>query len=192
MGYNMYPRHKVSLVFLFIAIGLTTLLVVNHFIVYAGQPYDVQVQKSYLALALDTHNIEAKINYIDKTIDRLDKYSGNSQWWYPTERSNIDETKSLLQTVSDDVRQQLDVKERENYFILPHNELMDYLNKEIKDAGSRLNSYQHGLYWNPANNLQIYLLFAGIGISIMMMIVFTILGENYEYQIRIDRKNKKE
>ncbi len=184
----MNTRHKIGFIFFGLMILALSLVVVNHLIVYAGTPYEISIIRSHLALSSDTHNIEAKVGYIDSTIQKLAPYQGNSEWWFPREATNIDETKALLKTVSNDVKEQLGVKERENYFILPHNELMTYLNTEIDDAGDRLSHYQHGAYWNPANNIGWYILVPMGLISFPLMIIFWAGGEDRGYQKRCDKK----
>lgn len=180
----MNPANKIAISFAIVAMICVSLMIVNHLAVYSGEPYEITVIKTYLALALDTHNINAKVNYIDNTIDKLAGFEGNSEWWFPTTKSDITETKFLLATVSADVKEQLGVKERDNYFMLPHNELVVYLNTEISDGSSRLSSYQHGLYWNPANNPLLYVLFTLAVSSIPIFLISATIGDDRDYNNR--------
>ncbi len=89
----------------------------------------------------------------------LSEYTGNSEWWYPTEKTNIDKTKGLLQNIAQDVLDQNDVKNQSGttYLNLPHNELMDYLDNQILEVNYKLQQYAHAAYWNPDNNLWWYI-----------------------------------
>ena len=73
-----------------VGIASIGLMVVNHLVVFAGEPYEISKIKSHLVLALDTHNVKAKVQYIDATIEKLEPYHGNSKYWYPVENTNID------------------------------------------------------------------------------------------------------
>ncbi len=108
-------------------------------------------------MSLETHGIEERVKYIDRTLEALASYHGNSEWWFPTEKTNIDLTKELIADISKDVHNQLGVKERDHYFFIPHNELIKYLDNETSNINSRLNAYAHSAYWNINNNLYHYI-----------------------------------
>ncbi len=140
-------------IFIFCAVGV----IVNHFTVYENTAYPINIIRSELQLALETHGIEERVKYLDRTGESLEAYSGNSEWWFPKQKTNINLTKELIADISRDVHNQLGVKERENYFFIPHNELVKYLNSETKNIDSRISAYGHSLYWNPDNNLTWYI-----------------------------------
>ncbi len=125
-------------VFFCIMIGLMISLIPNHLLVYEVTAYPIDIIRSELKLSLETHGIQERVKYLDRTLDLLAPYHGNSEWWFPTERTNIDLTKELIADISKDVHNQLGVKERENYFFIPHNELIKYLNSETQNINSRL------------------------------------------------------
>lgn len=158
-------------VFFFVMIGLLISLIPNHLLVYEVTAYPVDIIRSELKLSLETHGIQERVKYIDRTLELLGPYHGNSEWWFPTERTNIDLTKELIADISKDVHNQLGVKEREHYFFIPHNELIKYLDSETKNINSRLISYAHSDYWNPSNNLYHYI--AG-PLVFVMLIAFVI------------------
>ena len=141
----------------FILIFCVAGVLVNHLIVYENTSYPINIIRSELALALETHGIEERVKYLDRTNDSLESYSGNSEWWFPKQKTNINLTKELIVDISRDVHNQLGVKESENYFFIPHNELIKYLDSEIVNIDDRLRSYGSSLYWNPDNNLTWYI-----------------------------------
>ena len=140
---------------IFIVFALS--LIPNHLIAYEDTAYPINVIRSELQLSLETHGIDERVKYLDRTIDSLEAYSGNSEWWFPKQNTNIDLTKELIADISRDVHNQLGVKEKENYFFIPHNELIKYLDSETDNIDDRLYDYGHSLYWNPANNLYWYI-----------------------------------
>lgn len=188
----MNPRTRIGLS-MFIVLGvLIGIGMINHHIVYSGEPYQMSIVKSNLVLALDTHNIEAKVGYIDSTVEMLEAYHGNSAWWYPTHTSDIDQTRNLLITVSSDVKEQLDVKERDHYFILPHNELVSYMNSEITKSTLRLDDYASGAYWHPENNIISYIVYIAFIPMIITGVIFLCAGDSYSYRRDWEeRENKK-
>lgn len=129
---------------------------------YSEVPYEIDVIETHLDSALQTHNISDKVRYILETVERLEPYTGNPAWPFPDQDTNIDLTKEILLSVADDVNQQLFVKERDQYFILPHNELVEYLNSEIKNGEKRLDAYADGWWSNPANSLAQWWIFVPI------------------------------
>ena len=129
---------------------------------YSSVPYEIDVIESHLSSALQTHNISDKVRYILETVEMLEPYTGNPAWPFPDQNSNIDLTKEILLSVADDVNQQLLVKERDQYFILPHNELIQYLNSEIENGEKRLNAYADGWWSNPTNSLAQWWIFVPI------------------------------
>lgn len=153
---------------------------INEYVVYSQQDYKIDVIRSHLKLALDTHNIDAKVSYIDDTVKSLEVWHGNGNWWFPTEDTNIDRIRELLHSVSQDVREQEDVKEREGYFVLPHNELITYLNSEIEKGDYRLHSYGNAIHYSPHNNIGHWVLFPIAFITFWVFIVFGMFRlENY-------------
>ena len=146
-------------------------LIPNHLIAYEDTAYPINVIRSELQLSLETHGIDERVKYLDRTIDSLEAYSGNSEWWFPKQNTNIDLTKELIADISRDVHNQLGVKERENYFFIPHNELIKYLNSETSNIDDRLYDYGHSLYWNPSNNLYWYI---GAPMILIGLLVFTV------------------
>lgn len=168
---NSTKREIQIVVFFGLFIGLALSLIPNHFLVYEVTAYPIDIIRSELKLSLETHGIEERVKYIDRTLDLLAPYHGNSEWWFPTERTNIDLTKELIGDISKDVHNQLGVKEREHYFFIPHNELISYLNSETSNINSRLISYGHSDYWNINNNLYWYI--AG-PLSFAMLMAFCV------------------
>jgi hypothetical protein len=159
----------VSFVLLIISVPL---YFINEYIVYAQHDYKIDIIRSHLSLALDTHNVDAKVSYIDDTVKSLEVWHGNGNWWFPTEETDIDRTRELLLSVSQDVREQEDVKDREGYFILPHNELITYLNSEIEKGDDRLHSYGKAIHFNPHNNIGYWVLLPTAFISFWTFLVF--------------------
>ena len=132
---------------LFVGLGF-----LNGFYVYEAYGYEIDKIREHLKLALDTHNVNAKVKYIDDTVASLESWHGNSEWWFPKDGTDIDQTRELLRTVSDDVGEQDDVKDRDGYFVLPHNELVIYLNSEIEKGDDRLLDYKKSALYNIYNN----------------------------------------
>jgi len=149
----MNNTSKVVLISFLIFVSFVILGFINGFYVYDAQVYEIAKIRSHLALALDTHSIDAKVKYIDDTVASLEDWHGNSEWWFPKDDTNIDQTRELLRTVSEDVGEQDDIKDREGYFVLPHNELVIYLNSEIEKGDKRLGDYTYAARYNPNNNL---------------------------------------
>lgn len=149
----MSTTDKVALFFFLVLIVSIPLYTINHLVVYEQQNYKIDVIRSHLKLALDTHNIDAKVTYIDDTVKSLEGWSGNGNWWFPNETTDIDKTRELLHSISQDVREQEDVKDKEGYFVLPHNELIIYLNSEIDEGNKRLYHYGEAIQYNPNNNI---------------------------------------
>jgi len=162
---------KAALTFLIVVIVCLPAYWVNNIIVYEEQDYEISVIRSHLQLALDTHNIDAKVSYIDDTVKSLDAYSGNGNWWFPKDNTDIDETRELLRTVSQDVGEQGDVKERDGYFVLPHNELITYLNSEIDRGDHRLRDYGAAIHFSPYNNIGHWVIIPLALLSIISMFI---------------------
>ena len=185
----MNGREQISLVLIIACVITLGSLVGSHLYVYSGEPYEVTVIRSHLLLALDTHNVEDKVQYIDDTVKSLEKFNGNGNWWFPTESTDIDRTRELLQSVSQDIYEQRDVKTREGYFILPHNELIIYLNSEITESNKRLINYQNAIYWNPNNDgLLIWILIPLFPTLGLLSLMFGLASDDYSYRDRWDEK----
>ncbi len=168
---NPYTRKAYASFIITVSFGILFLgLIVD---TYNSVPYEIDVIESHLKSALQTHNVNDKVRYIEETVLMLGPYYGNPAWPYPDQDSNIDLTKEILLSVARDVKQQTDVKDREGYFILPHNELVKYLNGEISDTGYRLSAYSTGWWSNPANSL------AQVWIFVPIIIIGLIVSFSY-------------
>jgi len=167
----MNKAEKAAYMFLIVIVACAPAYLVNDIIVYEQQDYKIDVIRSHLKLALDTHNIDAKVAYIDDTVKSLEAYSGNGNWWFPKDDTNIDLTRELLRTVSQDVRDQDDVKDRYGYFVLPHNELIIYLNSEIENGDHRLLDYKKAIHFNPYNNIGHWLILPTAFISVVFLFI---------------------
>ena len=169
----MDTTSKVVLISFVILISMVTSGFINGFYVYEAYGYPIDQIIAHLNLALDTHNVDAKVKYIDDTVLSLEDWHGNGEWWFPKDGTDIDQTRELLRTVSEDMYQQIGVKERDGYMILPHNELIVYLNSEIDKSVERLDDYEWALKFNPHNNLFHYIWGP---ILITSFIIFAITG----------------
>ena len=169
----------VTAIGLFVLVFCVAGVLVNHLIVYENTSYPINIIRSELQLALETHGIEERVKYLDRTNDSLEAYSGNSEWWFPKQKTNINLTKELIADISRDVHNQLGVKENENYFFIPHNELIKYLDSEIDNIDSRIGAYGHSMYWNPDNNL-IWYIMAPLGLIgfVTFLIGLCMVGRN--------------
>lgn len=132
---------------------------INGFYVYEEHGYGMEKIRSHLSLALDTHSIEKKVQYIDETVESLESWHGNSEWWFPKDDTDIDQTRELLRSISLDVLEQEGIKDREDYLNLQHQPLIDHLNSEIEKADKRLGDYKSAAMYNPNNNLFHYFWF---------------------------------
>lgn len=184
----MYPREKLATCLFISALMLAVLIIPAHFATFNGEPYEIKVIRSHLMLALDTHNIDAKVKYIDDTVESLKAHSGNGNWWFPNHLTDVDQTRMLLSTISSDVYQQKDVKDREHYFMIPHNELVEYLNSEIIKAEYRLEEYQSAVYWNPNHSILLWVIFLAIPIVTAFATIMIISGTSRRYQNEYDEK----
>ena len=136
------------MVVIFVSLGF-----VNHYVVYSGDSYEISQIRHHLILALNTNNIDAKAQYVDDTVLSLNDWHGNGEWWFPKDNTDIDQIRELLRSIALDIREQDGVKDREGYYVLPHNELMKNLDSEIQIANEMLQNYTLAIYYNPSNNL---------------------------------------
>lgn len=148
----MNTHDKVILISFLMVVTLVSFGIVNHYAVYSGAPYEISQIRHHLILALNTNNVDAKAQYVDDTVSSLEDWHGNGEWWFPKDDTDIDQIRELLRSISVDIREQVDVKDREGYYVLPHNELMVNLDSEIEIANGMLVDYGMAIHWNPNNN----------------------------------------
>lgn len=144
---------KVLLVTFLMVVTLLPLGQINNLVVYENNDYKIDQINAHLDLALVTSDVDAKVQYIDDTIVSLKDWHGNGEWWFPMDNTDIDITRELLVTLSNDVRDQRDVKNSEQYFVLPHNELVIYMDTQIESIDDRLHDYARVIHFNPSNNI---------------------------------------
>lgn len=163
---------KLGLIFI---LALVATVIVTHFVVYAKTSYPINVVNSYLSGALDTNNIQKKSEMVDETLKRLVPYTGNPDWWYPKEQTNMETTKDILSSVSRDLKKQIPVQDREQWMLLPHNDLNEYVNGEVKTSIARISAYSSAYYWNP-NNTPMLLLLILLTLSAIGWVVVAMIG----------------
>jgi|SRR6185437_8004094 len=156
-----FPTAQVALAILFSGIAI---FVVSAAGTYGTVPYHVDVARSHLESGLSTNSIPGKILFMNETLNELQAYHGNSGWPYPDETTNIDNTKRILSESINEAIHQIPTDDKDNWMILPHPALNDYLNQQINDSADRLGYYNASYMWNPANSfLLVAIIFTAVG-----------------------------
>ena len=188
----MNGRNQIGLFFMVLSCVLGGVFISNHLYIYSQVPYEIEIIQSHLKLATTTQNIDDKVGYIEDTVKSLSVYHGNGNWWFPTERTDIDQTRGVLASVARDIQAQDDVKDRDGYFVLPHNELVIYLDSQIEKTDKRLDRYASAIYWNPENNIGIWILPFTILGSVLAMSVLFLVGNERRYKEKWEEEHSKD
>ncbi len=91
----MSENSKGILAFIFLGSIITSGIVcgVNAWNYYADYQYPLEQAKGYLSTAQSGGTLEFIRQYLIKANDTLKDYSGNPQWWFPTEDTSFDQLK---------------------------------------------------------------------------------------------------
>ena len=150
--FNIYP--------LLAATILTTFagFIICAVVVYGGVPYHINVIATHLDSGMATNSIPGKIHFMNETMNLLKNYTGNSGWLWPDELTNIDNTKQILSDSINEAVHQIPTDDKDNWMILPHPALNDYLNQQINESSQRLHTYAGAAWTNPSSSPMILLL----------------------------------
>lgn len=158
------------------------MLIASQLAFHTGLPYEIDQINVHLGHALKTNNISEKLMFMEETLVKLAPYNGNSGWMFPTEVTDIDVTKRILNASIAEIKTELTTQDETRWAFLPHNELNAYLNEQVDKAQERISKYKRAYSSNPENNPAIYISFALLfgGIPLLGIIDYKFGGDGYD------------